>query len=169
MTLDRSYIGYLGFLGIDLKKSVLMYSKGAICLSRLFFKMGLFTVYSRAHCLTSPSLKGCKTETILFLSETDLLNFLFKIEDNLPRIVFVTFIQLQHFCFDRKLLNNEDLLQPSCFVMERWNGCENIPSNDAFVLLSTFLCSFWMQVLQNPPLCRSTIFARNFNGRDRKG
>ena len=44
MTLDRSYIGYLGFLGIDFLKSVLMYSKGAICLSRLLFKMGLFTV-----------------------------------------------------------------------------------------------------------------------------
>ena len=44
MTLDMSYIGYLGFLGIDFLKSVLMYSKGAICLSRLLFKMGLFTV-----------------------------------------------------------------------------------------------------------------------------
>ncbi len=44
MTLDRSYIGYLGFLGIDFLKSVLMYSKGTICLSRLLFKMGLFTV-----------------------------------------------------------------------------------------------------------------------------
>ncbi len=41
MTLDKSYIGYLGFLGIDFLKSVLMYSKGAICLSRLLFKMGL--------------------------------------------------------------------------------------------------------------------------------
>ncbi len=45
MTLDRSYIGYLGFLGIDFLKSVVMYSKGAICLRRLLFKMGLFTVY----------------------------------------------------------------------------------------------------------------------------
>ena len=44
MTLERSYIGYLGFLVIDFLKSVLMYSKGAICLSRLLFKMGLFTV-----------------------------------------------------------------------------------------------------------------------------
>ncbi len=44
MTLDRSYIGYLGFLGIDLKKSVFMYSKGAICLSRLLLNLGLFTV-----------------------------------------------------------------------------------------------------------------------------
>jgi hypothetical protein len=44
MTLDMSYIGYLGFLGIDFLKSVLMYSNGAICLSRLLFKMGLFTV-----------------------------------------------------------------------------------------------------------------------------
>jgi hypothetical protein len=45
MTLDKSYIGYLGFLGIDFLKNVLMYSKGAICLSRLLFKIGLFTVY----------------------------------------------------------------------------------------------------------------------------
>jgi hypothetical protein len=44
MTLDRSEIGYLGFLGIDLFKGVLMYSEGAICLNRLLFKMGLFTV-----------------------------------------------------------------------------------------------------------------------------
>jgi hypothetical protein len=57
MTLDRSYIGYLGFLGIDfIKKSVLMYSTGAICLSRLFFKMGLFTVYRGNG--TWPSLAG---------------------------------------------------------------------------------------------------------------
>ena len=46
MTLDRSYIGYLGFLGIDLFKSVLMYSNGAICLIKLLFKMGLFTVWA---------------------------------------------------------------------------------------------------------------------------
>ncbi len=45
MTLDRSYIGYLGFLGIDLLKSVLMHSNGAICLIKLLFKMGLFTVW----------------------------------------------------------------------------------------------------------------------------
>ena len=45
MTLDRSYIGFLGFLGIDLFKSVLMYSNGAICLIKLLFKMGLFTVW----------------------------------------------------------------------------------------------------------------------------
>jgi hypothetical protein len=45
MTLDRSYIGYVGFLGIDLFKSVLMYSNGAICLIKLLFKMGLFTVH----------------------------------------------------------------------------------------------------------------------------
>jgi hypothetical protein len=44
MTLDRSYIGFLGFMGVDLFKSVLMYSNGAICLIKLFFKMGLFTV-----------------------------------------------------------------------------------------------------------------------------
>ncbi len=47
MTLDRSYIGYLGFLGIDLFKSVLMYSNGAICLIKLLFDLGLFTVYFR--------------------------------------------------------------------------------------------------------------------------
>ncbi len=45
MTLDSSYIGYLGFLGIDLFISVQMYSNGAICLIKLLFKMGLFTVY----------------------------------------------------------------------------------------------------------------------------
>jgi hypothetical protein len=44
MTLDRSYIGNLDFLGVDFLKSVLMFSRGAICLSRLLFKMGLFTV-----------------------------------------------------------------------------------------------------------------------------
>jgi hypothetical protein len=33
-------------LGIDLFKSVLMYSNGAICLIKLLFKMGLFTVCS---------------------------------------------------------------------------------------------------------------------------
>ncbi len=45
MTLERPYIGYLGFLVTVCLKSVLMYSKGAICLSRLLFKMGLFTVH----------------------------------------------------------------------------------------------------------------------------
>jgi hypothetical protein len=44
MTLERWYIGYLGFLGTDLFKSVLMYSNVAICLIKLLFKMGLFTV-----------------------------------------------------------------------------------------------------------------------------
>ncbi len=47
MNLERSYIDYLGFLVIDFLKSVLMYSKGTICLSRLLFKMGLFTVQIR--------------------------------------------------------------------------------------------------------------------------
>jgi hypothetical protein len=47
LTLNRSYIGYLGFLGIDFLKSILLYFKGAICLSRLLFKMSLFTVWSR--------------------------------------------------------------------------------------------------------------------------
>ena len=55
MTLDRSYIGYLGFLGIDLFKSVLMYSNGAICLIKLLFKMGLFTVQVYAGCPGCPS------------------------------------------------------------------------------------------------------------------
>jgi hypothetical protein len=50
MTLDRSYIGYLDFLGIDLFKSVLMYSNGAICLIKLLFKMGLFTVCPPPPC-----------------------------------------------------------------------------------------------------------------------
>ncbi len=48
MTLDRSHIGYPGFLGIDLIKSVLMYSNGAIWLIKLPFKMGLFTVQAAA-------------------------------------------------------------------------------------------------------------------------
>ncbi len=48
MPLDKSYIGYLGFLSIDLFKSVLMYSNGAICLIKLLFKMGLFTVQSKS-------------------------------------------------------------------------------------------------------------------------
>ncbi len=47
MTLDKSKIGYLGFLGIDIFKSVLMYSNGAICLIKLLFKMGVFTVYEK--------------------------------------------------------------------------------------------------------------------------
>ncbi len=47
MTLDSSYIGYLGFLVIDLFISVLMYSNGAICLIKLLFKMGLFTVRAK--------------------------------------------------------------------------------------------------------------------------
>jgi hypothetical protein len=33
-------------LGTDLLKSVLMYSNGTICLIKLLFKMGLFTVHS---------------------------------------------------------------------------------------------------------------------------
>jgi hypothetical protein len=45
MTLDSSYLGCLGFLGTDLFISVLMYSNVTICLIKLFFKMGLFTVY----------------------------------------------------------------------------------------------------------------------------
>ncbi len=49
MTLDRSYIGYLGFLGIDFLESVLMYSKNAICLSRLLLNLGLFTVHDQGN------------------------------------------------------------------------------------------------------------------------
>ncbi len=50
MTLDSSYIGYVGCLGIDLFKSVLMYYNGAICLIKLLFKMGLFTVWPVSEC-----------------------------------------------------------------------------------------------------------------------
>ncbi len=46
MTFDRSYIGYLGFLGIDLFKSVLMYSNGAICLIKLLFTVRLTKILS---------------------------------------------------------------------------------------------------------------------------
>jgi hypothetical protein len=53
MTLDRSYIGYLGFLGIDLFKSELMSSNGAICLIKLLFKLGLFTVYKECKIFKS--------------------------------------------------------------------------------------------------------------------
>ena len=72
MTLDRSYIGYLGFLGIDLFKSVLMYSNGAICLIKLLFKMGLFTVYVISH----HSIKNTFTEkysTVCALTHASLL------------------------------------------------------------------------------------------------
>jgi hypothetical protein len=34
-------------LGIDLFKSVLMYSNGAICLIKLLFDLGLFTVLKK--------------------------------------------------------------------------------------------------------------------------
>ncbi len=44
MESDGSYIGYQGILAVDLYKSVLMYSKDSVCLSRLLFKMGLVTV-----------------------------------------------------------------------------------------------------------------------------
>ena len=62
MTLDRSYIGYLGFLGIDLFKSVLMYSNGAICLIKLLFDLGLFTVYTQP---TSASTTCCSALSFL--------------------------------------------------------------------------------------------------------
>jgi hypothetical protein len=66
MTLDRSYIGYLGFLGIDFSKNVLMYSNGTICLIKLLFKMGLFTVYAfMAHEIFRLQLQVGKKYTIL--------------------------------------------------------------------------------------------------------
>ncbi len=55
MTLDRSYKRYLGFLGIDFKKSLLMYSKDTICHSRLLFKMGLFTYIRFCELLQKPA------------------------------------------------------------------------------------------------------------------
>jgi hypothetical protein len=69
MILDRSYIGYLGFLGIDLFKSVLMYSNGAICLIKLLFKMGLFTVYRRL----SPQFKFSLSAAALGINLYDWL------------------------------------------------------------------------------------------------
>jgi hypothetical protein len=39
-------------LGIDLFKSVLMYSNGAICLIKLLFDLGLFTVWSISYDLS---------------------------------------------------------------------------------------------------------------------
>jgi hypothetical protein len=68
MTLDRSYIGYLGFLGIDLFESVLMYSNGAICLIKLLFKMGLFTVYANSNA-TVPHVNNVK-KIIIVLKQT---------------------------------------------------------------------------------------------------
>jgi hypothetical protein len=44
MELDGSHLGSQGFSGTDLYESVLMHFKDAICLSKIFFKMGLFTV-----------------------------------------------------------------------------------------------------------------------------
>jgi hypothetical protein len=68
MTFDRSYIGFLGFLGIDLFKSVLMYSNGAICLIKLLFKMGLFTVRVRILNFTYSQCYNIKRiETLLWL------------------------------------------------------------------------------------------------------
>ena len=77
MTLDRSYIGYLGFLGIDLFKSVLMYSNGAICLIKLLFKIGLFTV--RLCAKTMKSLKNGR----LTLDHSQLSQFVFLGTDDL--------------------------------------------------------------------------------------
>jgi hypothetical protein len=67
MTLDRSYIGYLGFLGIDLFKSVLMYSNGTICLIKLLFKMGLFTVYTGVLLVSNFKELCNRIEGFLFL------------------------------------------------------------------------------------------------------
>ncbi len=59
MTLERSYLGYLGFLVTVFFNSVLMYSKGAICLSRLLFKMGLFTVCDWRPVTLNPAVLTC--------------------------------------------------------------------------------------------------------------
>ncbi len=64
MTLDRSYKGYLGFLGIDLFKSVIMYSNGAICLIKLLFKMGLFTVNKVQKHIVFRLLFNCTGKTM---------------------------------------------------------------------------------------------------------
>ncbi len=69
MTLDRSYISYLGFLGIDLFKSVLMYSNDAICLIKLLFKMGLFTVF--------PEMKLCSLVPKFLHSYTYTYTYIF--------------------------------------------------------------------------------------------
>jgi hypothetical protein len=53
MTLDRSYIGYLGRLGTELLKSVLMYCNGTMSLIKLLFKMGPFTVWVGGQELTT--------------------------------------------------------------------------------------------------------------------
>jgi hypothetical protein len=60
MTLDKSYISLLGFLGIDFLKSVLMYSKGAICLSRLLFtvKWVFFSAYCNNHVFLNRQGRG---------------------------------------------------------------------------------------------------------------
>ncbi len=66
MTLHRPYIGYLGFLGIDLFKSVLMYSNGTICLIKLLLKMGLFTVQCYVPiCLGFIGFKSCLHPAVL--------------------------------------------------------------------------------------------------------
>ncbi len=71
MTLDRSYIGYLGFFGIDLFKSVLMYSNGAICLIKLF-DLGLFTVYLLNNTVLALQkvLLSCSVLVVAFKSNT---------------------------------------------------------------------------------------------------
>jgi hypothetical protein len=54
-------------LGIDLFKSVLMYSNGAICLIKLLFKIGLFTVHiptrfvAAIECAKIPARNGMDT------------------------------------------------------------------------------------------------------------
>ncbi len=86
MTLHKSYIGYLGFLGIDFLKSVLMYSKGAICLSRLIF----FTVYQRygermLHvCFKAEQIQGGD-----FLLGLSLFFFFLKAKDSFLTLMFL--------------------------------------------------------------------------------
>jgi hypothetical protein len=64
-------------LGIELFKSVLMYSNGTICLIKLLFKMGLFTVW-QILCVfrTTVQIAGRRREggvskfTLRFLTDT---------------------------------------------------------------------------------------------------
>jgi hypothetical protein len=67
MTIDRSYIGYLGFLGIDLFKSVLMYSNGA------FASLNYFLIWAFLQCTSTGDLYfqsyGWPLEFVISFSE----------------------------------------------------------------------------------------------------
>ncbi len=67
MTLDRSYIGYLGCLGTGFLKGVLMSSNGTICLIKLLFKMGLFTVYFAPDTLPNFPIHEKKNPPVFFV------------------------------------------------------------------------------------------------------